>query len=233
MDFNSLLEQLTSLQDLTSSFSLLDVTLWITLSFILTSLIWLLYMKTHKWTSYTQSFVHTLVLMWMIITVIMLIVGSNIARAFSLVWALSIVRFRNAVKETRDVWFIFFAMAIGMAMWTKFYLLGIMATWIISLAILIMTKFDWYARPITSQILKVQVGNDVDFDNIFDDIFVKYTISSKLISVDSVRGGALTELVYSLNINESVRKQDLITAVKELNSNQKVSLITGYNSTDI
>ena len=101
------------------------------------------------------------------------------------------------------------------------------------MAILIMTKFDWYARPITSQILKVQVGNDVDFDNIFDDIFVKYTISSKLISVDSVRGGALTELVYSLNINESVRKQDLITAVKELNSNQKVSLITGYNSTDI
>lgn len=233
MDLNNILEQITNLQDLTSSFSMLDVTLWLTLSFILTSLIGLLYMKTHRWTSYTQSYVHTLVLMWMIITVIMLIVWSNIARAFSLVWALSIIRFRNAVKETRDVWFIFFAMAIGMAMWTKFYLLWIIATAVISVAILIMNRFDWYAKPITSQILKIQIDNTTDFENIFDDIFVKYTLSNKLISIDWVRSGLLTELVYSVNMDQKIKKQEFISAIKALNWNQKVSLITGYNSTDL
>lgn len=233
MDFNELLQQFTSLQDLTSSFSMLDVTLWLTLSFILTSLIGLLYMKTHKWTSYTQSYVHTLVLMWMIITIIMLIVGSNIARAFSLVWALSIIRFRNAVKETRDVWFIFFAMAIGMAMWTKFYLLWIIATAVISLAILIMYKFNRYAKPVTSQVLKIQIDNAKDFEHLFDDIFVKYTISSELISIDTVRGWLLTELVYTINVNPNINKQKLISDIKSLNENQKVSLITWYNSTDL
>ena len=233
MDLNQILQNFTNLQDLTSSFSMLDVTLWLTLSFILTSIIGLIYMKTHKWTSYTQSYVHTLVLMWMIITVIMLIVGSNIARAFSLVWALSIIRFRNAVKETRDVWFIFFAMAIWMAMWTKFYLLWIIATAIISIVILIMYKFNWYAKPVTSQVLKIRVDNNKDFETLFDDIFVKYTISNELMSIDTVRGGLLTELVYTVNVSPSINKQEFIGAIKKLNDWQKVSLITWYNSTDL
>jgi hypothetical protein len=96
-----------------------------------------------------------------------------------------------------------------------------------------MNRFDWYARPVTSQVLKIQIANDVDFDKIFDDVFVKYTISSQLISIDSVRSGLLTELVYSVNMSTEANKQDLITEIKKINSNQKVSLITGYNSTDI
>ena len=233
MDLNSIIAQFTSLQDLTSSFSMLDVTLALILSFILTAFIGWIYMKTHKWTSYTQSYVVTLVMMWMIVSIIMLIVGSNIARAFSLVWALSIIRFRNAVKETRDVGFIFFAMAIGMAMWTKFYLLWILATLVISIAIVIMTKFNWYSRPVISQILKIQVSNDMDFDNLFDNIFLKYTKNSELISIDSVRSWLLTELVYSVNMTPKINKQEFINAIKSINWNQKVSLITWYNSTDL
>ena len=233
MDLNAIIEQFTSLQDLTSSFSVLDITIALTLSFLLNAFIGYIYMKTHKGTSYTQSYVHTLVMMGMIIAIIMLIVGSNIARAFSLVGALSIIRFRNAVKETRDVGFIFFAMAIGMAMGTKFYLLGIIATGVISAVVMIMYKFNWYARPITSQILKVQLDNVTDFETIFDTIFAKYTTSSELISIDSVRWGALTELVYSINMEQKVNKQELISAIKSINGNQKVSLITGYNSTDL
>ena len=233
MDLNAIIEQFTSLQDLTSSFSVLDITIALTLSFVLNAWIGYIYMKTHKGTSYTQSYVHTLVMMGMIIAIIMLIVGSNIARAFSLVGALSIIRFRNAVKETRDVGFIFFAMAIGMAMGTKFYLLGIIATGVISAVVMIMYKFNWYARPITSQILKVQLDNVTDFETIFDTVFAKYTTSSELISIDSVRWGALTELVYSINMEQKVNKQELISAIKSINGNQKVSLITGYNSTDL
>jgi len=212
---------------------MLDVMLWLSLSFILTSIIGYVYMKTHKWTSYTQSYVHTLIIMAMVITVIMLIVGSNIARAFALVWALSIVRFRNAMKESRDIGFIFLAMAIGMAMGTKFYLLWIFATWFILSVITIMHRFNWYAKPVTSQILKVQIENTLDFETVFDDVFAKFTLGSELISMDSVRGWALTELVYSINMDSSANKQKFIWEIKTLNTNQKVSLITGYNSTDL
>ena len=223
-----LIQQL-SFQDLSGTFSVADVVISIVLSFILTAAIAKVYQKTHKGSSYTQSFVQTLVLMAMVVSLIMLIVGSNIARAFSLVGALSIIRFRNAVKETRDVGFIFFAMAIGMATGTRFYLLAIIATIIISLIILIMTKFNWYAQTAKSQVLKIYIANNQDFDNLFDKVFLNFTDVSELISIDSVRSGMLTELVYNVSLKKQTKSQEFLAAIKNLNGNQKVSLITGYN----
>ena len=220
-------------QDLTGVFSVTDVVVSLLLSFVLCSAIGWVYQITHRGASYTQSFVHTLVLNGMVVAVVMLIIGSNIARAFALVGALSIIRFRNAVKETRDVGFIFFTMAIGMAVGTKFYLLAVISAVVISLIILIMTRFNWYARQVVSQILKIQVPNNAEFDTLFDDTFVRYTGSSELISVDSVHSGMLTELTYSVGLKQSSRMQEFLSEIKRLNGNNRVTLITGYNSTDL
>ena len=229
----SFLEQIASFEDLTGVFSVTDVVLTIVLSFVLTAVVGYVYMITHKGTSYTQSYVHTLVLMGMVVAIIMLIVGSNIARAFSLVGALSIIRFRNAVKETRDVGFIFFAMAIGMAAGTRFYLLAVIATIIICLLIIIMYKFDFYRKEATSRILKIQVKNNSDYDQLFDKSFLKYTKSSHLISVDSIRSGMLTELIYSVELKRGTKMQEFLGEIKKLNDNNKVTLVTGYNTTDL
>jgi len=220
-------------QDLTGVFSVADVVVSMVLSFVLCALIGWVYQITHRGASYTQSYVHTLVLNGMVVAVVMLIVGSNIARAFALVGALSIIRFRNAVKETRDVGFIFFTMAVGMAVGTKFYLLAIVTAVVICLVILIMTRFNWYARRVVGQILKVQIPNDAQFDALFDDLFVKYTGSSELISVDSIHGGMLTELTYSVGLKKASKIQDFLAEIKKLNGNNRVTLIAGYNSTDL
>ncbi len=220
-------------QDLTGEFSVTDVVLCMVLSFILSAFIGWIYKITHRGTSYTQSFVFTLVLNGMVVALVMMIVGSNIARAFSLVGALSIIRFRNAIKETRDVGFIFFTMAIGMAVGTKFYLLAVIAAIAISLVILLMTRFDWYARQMSSQILRVQIPNGMPFDTLFDRTFLKFTSSSELISVDSVHSGMLTELTYSIGMKKSNQIQEFVTEIKNLNGNNKVTLIAGYNSTDL
>ena len=227
------LSALLSFEDLTGTFSITDVVLAITLSFVLTSFIGWVYKITHKGASYTQSYVHTLVLMGMVVAVVMLIVGSNIARAFSLVGALSIIRFRNAVKETRDVGFIFFAMAIGMVTGTRFYALAVIATVIIALLILIMNRLDFYKKDISSKILKVQVSNKMDYEGKFDKAFGKYTNISDLISIDSVRGGMLTELIYSVDLKKRASTKDFLADVKKVNGNHKVTLITGYNTTDL
>ena len=85
-------------QDQTGEFSVLDIVIVMVLSFVLSSFIGWIYKITHRGSSYTQSFVLTLVMNGMVVSLVMMIVGSNIARAFSLVGALSIIRFRNAVK---------------------------------------------------------------------------------------------------------------------------------------
>jgi uncharacterized membrane protein YhiD involved in acid resistance len=124
-------------------------------------------------------------------------------------------------------------MAIGMATGTKFYFLAIVATLIIGMIIYIMYRFDWYSRPLTSQILKVQVNNDLDFEKLFNDVFVKYTESSDLISVDSVRSGMLTELVYNVKLKKNADTHKFFSSIKIINGNLKVTLITGYNTTDL
>jgi uncharacterized membrane protein YhiD involved in acid resistance len=222
-----------NIQDLTSEFAILDVVLVLALSFALSAYIGWIYQKTHRGTSYTQSFVFTLVLNGMVVALVMMVIGSNIARAFSLVGALSIIRFRNAVRETRDVGFIFFTMAIGMAVGTRFYLLAVIGAVIISLVILLMTRFDWYARPMSSQILRIQIPDGTPFDTLFDRAFVRYTSSSELISADSINGGTLTELTYSIGMKKSDQVQGFLAELKNLNGNHKVTLIAGYNGTDL
>ncbi len=222
-----------SFQDLTGTFSVMDVVLCLVLSFVLTGIIALVYRYTHRGTSYTQSFVHTLVLMGMVVGLIMLVVGSNIARAFSLVGALSIIRFRNAVKETRDVGYVFFAMAIGMATGTHFYLLAAVGTLVISMVLVIMDKFNWYARKETTRLLKVQLPAGGNFEHMLDDVFLACTESSELISVENMRGGALVELVYGIRLKRGVSVQVLLDKVLEVNENGKTSILTGYDSTDL
>jgi uncharacterized membrane protein YhiD involved in acid resistance len=169
----------------------------------------------------------------MVVAMVMLIIGSDIARAFSLVGALSIIRFRNALKETRDVGFIFFTMAVGMAVGTRFYLLAVIGAAFISLVILLITRFDWYAREVSSQILRVQVPSSTPFEGLLDKIFVRYTRMSELISVDSVQSGMVSELTYSIGMKRSSQIQEFLDEIKKLNDGNKVTLIAGYNSTNL
>ena len=220
-------------EDLTGAFSVADVVLAMVLSFVLCSVVGLVYRSTHRGISYSQSYVQTLVMMGMIIAVIMLVVGSNIARAFALVGALSIVRFRNAIKETRDVGFIFFAMAIGMAVGTRFYLLAAIATLAISAAMIAMERFNWFRLDVRSQILKVQAPAGDAFAKPVDDVLLRYTDQSELVSMESIRAGALTELMYSVRLKGSVKPVDLINAMQAATGGQKVTLLTGYDQTDL
>jgi uncharacterized membrane protein YhiD involved in acid resistance len=225
--------EILNITDLTSEFTVTDVILVMVLSFVLSAAIGWIYQITHRGTSYTQSFVFTLVLNGMVVALVMLVIGSDIARAFSLVGALSIIRFRNAVKETRDVGFIFFTMAIGMAVGTKFYLLAVAGTIFISAVIVLMTRYNWFAREMSSHILHIQVQNGVPFETLFDKALAKYTSSSELISADSVQNGMLTELTYSIGLKKSGQVQEFLTEIGNLNGNNKVTLVAGYNGTDL
>ena len=220
-------------EDLTGTFSVADITMAMVLSFVLCAVVGFTYRMTHRGISYSQSYVQTLVSLGMIVSLVMLIVGSNIARAFSLVGALSIVRFRNAVKETRDVGFIFLTMAIGMACGTRFYSLGAVATVVICGAITIMNRFDWFKLDISSQIVKIQVPPDSDHGRAFDDVFLRMASRADLVSAESIRGGALVEMMYSVQLKSGTKPTDLLLALQERSGGQKVTVLTGYDRTDL
>ena len=221
------------LQDLSGTFTAFDVAVALTLSFVLSSLIGWVYRYTHRNVSYSQSYVQTLVIVGMVIALIMLVVGSNIARAFALVGALSVVRFRNAIKETRDVGFIFLVMAVGMAAGTRFYLLAAAAAVAICVVIVLMSRFNWFRLDVQRQVVKVQVPPGPEYHALVEDALVAHCSEFELVSTDSARGGALVEMSFTAQLKKGSTSADLIAALNQVNSGQRVTVLTGYDQTDL
>jgi hypothetical protein len=220
-------------QDLSGTFSVGDIAIALSLSFVLSAMIGWVYRFTHRNISYSQSYVQTLVILGMLIALIMLVVGSNIARAFALVGALSVVRFRNAIKETRDVGFIFLVMGVGMAAGTRFYTLAAVAGVAISLVILVMYRFNWFASNVQRQVVKVQVPPDGNYVEHIQDVLIAHTSEFELVSMESIRGGALTEMMYTVRLKKGHEPGQLISALGERTGGQRVTVLTGYDQTDL
>ncbi|MEV6822652.1 DUF4956 domain-containing protein [Nocardiopsis dassonvillei] len=220
--------------DLSGTFSVMDVVLSLTLAFVTSLVVAWTYRATHRNISYSQSYVHTLIILGMLIALIMLVVGSNIARAFALVGALSVVRFRNAIKETRDVGFIFLVMGVGMACGTRFYTLAVIATVVICAVVLLMHRFNWFALNVQRQVVKVQVPADGDdYGPVIDDVLIRFTDEYELISTETVRGGSLLETAYTARLKKGVKPGDVIQRLREINAGQKATVLTGYDQTDM
>jgi len=220
-------------QDNSDVFTMSDVVVSIILSFLLSMVIAWVYKTIYSGVSYTQSYVHTLIMVSMIVAIIMLIIGSNIARAFSLVGALSIIRFRNAIKDTRDVGYIFFSMAIGMACGTRFYLLAVVSTVVICFILWGMANLNLFAKDVREQILKIRLPGDMPYETLFTNLFNQYLSRFSLIAVETVQAGMLVELVYGIELKNQGEAQSFMEELRKLNNNNKVSLITGYHEVDL
>ena len=98
----------------------------------------LLYRQTHKGISYSQSFTLTVVFVTVIVAIVMMVIGNSLSRAFALVGALSIIRFRTVVKDTKDTAFVFWALAAGMSAGTSNFVLGGIGTAVVSVMAMVL-----------------------------------------------------------------------------------------------
>lgn len=136
-------------------FGTADVFLAMTVSALLCFVLAQVYRYTHRGTSYSQSFMVTMFAMAVCTAVVMMIIGSNIARAFSLVGALSIIRFRTAVKDPRDTGYLFAVMIEGMGCGTGFYLASISLTAFVAVLMIVLYATDYGLKQKLESILRV------------------------------------------------------------------------------
>ena len=175
-----------SFRNLGTEIDLMEVILVLFWSLVLSIVIAITYRGTHRGVSYSQTFTQNLVLIGMIVAVVMLIIGTNIARAFTLLGALSIVRFRNAVKDSRDVGVIFFVMVIGMACGTQFYPVAMIATFVGCGLMYFMTYTQFGQKGLAQDILEMYFPISEDYAKVLSPIFISYLKYYSLLGVDSV-----------------------------------------------
>ncbi|HEX6309655.1 MAG TPA: DUF4956 domain-containing protein [Longimicrobiales bacterium] len=214
-------------------FQLWEAMVALTLSFFLCLIVAYFYRITHQGISYSVAFVHTMVIMGVTVSIIMLIIGSNIARAFALVGALSIIRFRNAVKDSRDVAFIFITMAIGMAAGTGFYSAAVLFTLFITAMVYFLFRFDVGAVTAREVLLKVQLPEQVDYHMVFNDVFLRYLREYSLLSIETVRDGETLEVVYSVELKRGADEKEFMDQVRAVAGTGRVALLPGQQNITI
>ena len=229
MNFDDLLRSAGNAGD----FQIWQVALVIVTSFVLSMMLAWAYKQTHRGLSYSVSFVHAMIIMGVTVSIIMLIIGSNVARAFSLVGALSIIRFRTAIKDPRDVAFIFMTMAVGMACGTGFILLGAAFTLFAIPMVYFLYRFDIGSMPTSEVLLKVHLPDGVDYHTAFDQVFLRFLRDHALLSVETVQGGTALELVYSVHFKADVDERQFLDGLRAVNRNSKVALLTGQQNVNV
>lgn len=216
--------EILGLREPASVFAAQEVVIAIFISFLLSLLISFVYIKTFKGKSYSQSFAQTLIIMEVVITIIIIAVGSNIARAFSLAGALSIVRFRSSIRDPRDVAFIFFAMGSGLACGTGMYLLAVTATIILSglIYILYLTNYGGRRQYVN---LRISVPENLNYTGMFDDVLERYLVKHELLEVRTVSLGTMFELRYRVQFRDDITDKDFLDEIRARNGNLNVSLV--------
>ncbi len=226
---NGLLQQAGS----PDTFGLAETFITLALSLGLTLVLAYFYRQSHRGLSYSVSFVHATILLGITVSVIMLIIGSNIARAFTLVGALSIIRFRNPIKDSRDVAFLFVAMAIGMAVGTGFYLQAVIFTLFVSLVAYGLTRFDVGRTSMREVLLKLQVPQGLDYQGALKDTFYRNLREHALLSVETLASAQQLELVYSVELKGGVDEARFMDEVRQAAGGGRVLLLTGQENIDV
>jgi uncharacterized membrane protein YhiD involved in acid resistance len=163
--------------------------------------------------SQSSGMVATLVLLTILIGMVTLVIGNSVARAFSLVGALAIVRFRTIVEDTRDTAFVICAVAVGMASGAGFLMIPLIGMPFVAVA-------AWLFRPRDPALgrdfnLIVRVGTGRSPSELFTDLFNKHLDRSHLTAIVTARQGAAIDLTYGVRLRQP---DGLVPLVAELNA---------------
>jgi len=202
------------------TFTIENIIFNITIATLLGLFIYFVYKKTFNGVMYSQNFNVTILMICVITSIIMMLIGNNLALSLGLVGSLSIIRFRTAIKEPRDIAFIFWAIAVGLAAGTSEFIIAIIGSIIIAFLLFVFNKVIY----IDYNYLLILKGSDIQ-SKIIVDVFHEYEIPFKLRMKNT--NNSYMENTYEITL-KSVGEDTLIKALKAVGGIDEVHIVS-YN----
>ncbi len=190
------------------------------LSYVLAQLVAWLYIWTHRGLSYSRNLTHSIVIIAMVVTSVMLVVGDSIARAFGLVGALAIIRFRTVLRDTRDTVFIFLALTIGIAIGAHHYAVAIGSALIIGLVAVQLSLTGFGQRHTDTGVVRIRSTSPVEQ---LEALLESWCRSQQLLSLKETTGGE-SEFSFEVRLYDPSDREDLVTALRAINGTSSVSV---------
>lgn len=208
-----------------SSFTPENVLLSLMLAFVLGQVMAWVYYFTHSGLSYSRTFVQSLVLVTIVVAMVMAVIGDNIIRAFGLMGALAIIRFRNVVKDTRDIVFIFCALVVGMAAGSQRYPIAVVGTVMISLIAIYLYLTGFGTHQPHNGFLRFSFPGHIGPNHPVIAVLKRFCGNFTLISVqDSGFGSAEVEYAYQLMIKNAAKNEQMLSDLEKVEGIGNISL---------
>ena len=171
---------------------------------------------------YTSGFVITLALLPAIVQTVIMLVNGQIGTGIAVMGAFSLVRFRSVPGTAREIVSIFLAMAVGLAMGMGNVVVALIFTFIMIAANFVLTFFGFGQKRNMPKTLRIVIPENLDYTDIFDDIFAKYTKSFELESVKTTNMGSLYRLTYQITLKSDMSEREMIDEIRCRNGNLEV-----------
>jgi uncharacterized membrane protein YhiD involved in acid resistance len=216
---------------LRADFSPAQVVLSFLLAFALAYIWATVYRKTHSGIAYTRSFYLSLILIPPIVAMIMIAIGSNVALSLGLVGSLSVIRFRTVIKDTKDMTFLFMAIAIGLTAGANVWLVGVIGTAMVSLIALAMSRIGYDRAGSADYILIFRSQQQEPWQHLPTD-------AQGLISWKQLRGatdlnqGQEFEYTYSVRLAPNAAPERVVSALSN-GALRQVTIIAPENHLDL
>ena len=170
----------------------------------------------------SKSLVTTLALLPLIVQVIIMLVNGNLGTGVAVAGAFSLVRFRSMQGNAKDILGIFLAMAVGIATGTDHLLLAIIFTVVVCGMNIVYMILPLGEGADCEKVLTITIPESLDYGDVFDDIFEKFTTKAKLETVKTTNMGSLFKLKYDVTLKNGVKEKELIDELRVRNGNLEI-----------
>ena len=202
-----------------------NVLLSLLLAFVLGQVLAWVYYFTHSGLSYSRTFVQSLVLITVVVAIIMAVIGNNIITAFGLMGALAIIRFRNVVKDTRDIVFVFCSLVVGMAAGSQRYAIAIVGTAILSLITIYLYLTGFGSHRPHNGFLRFSFDGHISPKHPVLAILKRFCGKFTLVSAQNdAPGSSSVEYAYQLMIRNTRKNEQLLAELEEIEGIKNISL---------
>lgn len=180
---------------------------------------------THAKTSQTtKGMLIALAVLPVLVMAVMIMINGNLGTSIAILGAFSLIRFRSIAGRAKDLLAVFAAMMIGLACGMGHVLFAsvVMAIYVVTIVLFTYTNFLEPDRH--ERVLKVVIPEDLDYEEVFADVFKKYTSRAHLVRMKTINMGSLYKLTYDVKIKRGVKEKEFLDAIRVKNMNLKVLL---------
>ena len=175
-------------------------------------------------TRHTASMSLTLAIMPAAIALVIMLVNGNIGAGVAVAGAFALVRFRSVPGTAREIAAIFVAMALGLACGMGSIPLALLFFVIMGVLVVILTLLGFGEKPAHLRQLRITIPEDLDYDELFDDLFERYTSHHELVKVKTTNMGTLYELWYEILMQDDAETKAFLDELRCRNGNLRIQL---------